>query len=189
VFSIAHPMENPSLSRAIGSAIPVFLIAGRGFSYAVDSLSSSTKESQWVRQAIFVGILGILIMFRNFGLINSTYVQNYRTSSWNATEMAAVIRNFDTGQASNSQAYVVGYPHWVDARSVAISMDQPYLNLSILPQDLASTLDLQTAKIFLLHINDTESLSQLQSLYPGGVATIFQSTIPEKNFLIYIASQ
>ncbi len=189
VFSIAHPMENPSLSRAIGSAIPAFLIAGRGFSYAVDSLSSSTKESQWVRQAIFVGILGILIMFRNFGLINSTYVQNYRTSSWNATEMAAVIRNFDTGQASNSQAYVVGYPHWVDARSVAISMDQPYLNLSILPQDLASTLDLQTAKIFLLHINDTESLSQLQSLYPGGVATIFQSTIPEKNFLIYIASQ
>jgi hypothetical protein len=103
--------------------------------------------------------------------------------------MAEVLRNYNIGQANNSQAYVVGFPHWVDARSVAISMDRPYTNLSILPQDLSSTLNLQTAKIFLLHINDSESLSQLQSLYPGGVATIYQSVHPDKNFLIYIASQ
>jgi len=188
-FSIAQPMENPSLGRAIGAAIPVFLIAGRGFSYVTDRIWSSEKESQWVRQAVFMGIFAILIVVRNFGLINSTYVRNYEASAWNATEMAEVIRNYDTGQAGNSQAYVVGYPYWVDARSVAISMDQPYLNLSILPQDLSSTLDLQTAKIFLLHINDTESLSQLQSLYPGGIATTYQSVNPDKNFVIYIASQ
>jgi hypothetical protein len=41
----------------------------------------------------------------------------------------------------------------------------------------------------LLHINDAESLSQLQSLYPGGVATTYQSVNPDKNFVIYIASQ
>ena len=103
--------------------------------------------------------------------------------------MTEVIRNYDTGQARNSQAYVVGYPHWVDARSVAISLDQPYINLSILPQDLRNTVDLQVSKIFLLHINDTESLSQLQSLYPGGVATTYQSVNPDKNFVIYIARQ
>lgn len=189
VFSIAQPMENPSLSRALGTAIPVFLIAGRGFSFAIDRLWSPEKESQWVRQAVFIGFFSLLIVIRNFGMINSTYVRNYEASAWNAKEMAEVIRNYDTGQALNSQAYVVGYPHWVDARSVAISMDQPYLNLSILPQDLSSTVNLQSAKIFLLHINDTESLSQLQSLYPGGVATIYQSANTDKNFVIYIASQ
>ncbi|HBO33536.1 MAG TPA: hypothetical protein DD636_02150 [Anaerolineaceae bacterium] len=188
-FSIAQPLENPSLSRALGAAVPVFLIAGRGLSFTIERLWSSEKESHWVRQALFIGLLGLMIIIRNFGLINSTYVQNYKASAWNATEMAEVIRNYNIGQTNNSQAYVVGFPHWVDARSVAISMDRPYTNLSILPQDLSSTLNLQTAKIFLLHINDSESLSQLQSLYPGGVATIYQSVHPDKNFLIYIASQ
>ena len=189
VFSIAQPMENPSLSRALGAAIPVFLLAGRGFSFAFDHLWSSENETGWVRQAVLVGMISLLVIIRNFGMINSTYVRNYEASAWNANEMAGVLRNYDTGQARNSQAYVVGYPHWVDARSVEISMDQPYLNLSILPQDLSSTVDLQTSKIFLLHINDIESLSQLQSLYPGGVATTYQSVNPDKNFIIYIASQ
>ena len=189
VFSIAQPLENPSLGRAIGAAIPAFLIAGRGFSFAADRFWNSENESQLVRRAIFVGIFGSLLIIRNFGLINSTYARNYSNSAWNATEIAEVIKNYNTGQAGNSQAYVVGFPHWVDARSVAISMDEPNLNLSILPQDLTNTLDLQTAKIFLLHINDAESLSQLQSLYPGGVATTYQSVNPDKNFVIYIASQ
>jgi len=189
VFSIAQPMENPSLSRALGAAIPVYLIAGRGFSFAIDRLWSPENDSQLVRQSIFMAFFGLLIIISNFGLINTTYIRNYEASAWNATEMAEVVRNFDTGQSRNSQPYVVGYPYWVDARSVAISMDRPDLNLSILPQDLVSTLDLQTAKIFLLHINDTESLSQLQSLYPGGVVTTYQSVSPDKNFVIYIASQ
>ena len=134
VFSIAQPLENPSLGRAIGAAIPAFLIAGRGFSFAADRFWNSENESQLVRRAIFVGIFGSLLIIRNFGLINSTYARNYSNSAWNATEIAEVIKNYNTGQAGSSQAYVVGFPHWVDARSVAISMDEPNLNLSILPR-------------------------------------------------------
>ena len=188
-LSLAQSMENPSLSRALGAAVPVFLIAGRGFAFAIDRIWASQTESHWVRQAGFVFIFSLLIIIRNFGLINTTYVNNYEASAWNASDMAEVIRNYDTGQARNSQAYIVGFPHWVDARSVAISLNRPYTNLSILPQELSSTVDLQTAKIFLLHITDAESLGQLQSLYPGGVATTYQSVQPEKNFIIYIASQ
>jgi len=188
-LSLAQPMENPSISRALGAAVPVFLIAGRGFAFAIDRIWASQTESHWVKQAGIVVIFSLLIIIRNFGLINTTYVNNYEASAWNASDMAEVIRNYDTGQARNSQAYIIGFPHWVDARSVAISLNRPYTNLSILPQELSSTVDLQTAKIFLLHITDTESLGQLQSLYPGGVATIYQSVQPEKNFIIYIASQ
>lgn len=188
-LSLAQSMENPSLSRALGAAVPVFLIAGRGFAFAIDRIWASQTKSHWVKQAGFVVIFSLLIIIRNFGLINTTYVNNYEASAWNASDMAEVIRNYDTGQARNSQAYIVGFPHWVDARSVAISLNRPYTNLSILPQELSSTVDLQTAKIFLLHITDAESLGQLQSLYPGGVATTYQSVQPEKNFIIYIASQ
>lgn len=188
-LSLAQPMENPSLSRALGAAVTVFLIAGRGFAFAIDRIWASQTESHWVKQAGFVVIFSLLIIIRNFGLINTAYVTNYEAFAWNASDMAEVIRNYDTGQARNSQAYIVGFPHWVDARSVAISLNRSYTNLSILPQELSSTVDLQTAKIFLLHITDTESLGQLQSLYPGGVATTYQSIQPEKNFIIYIASQ
>ena len=188
-FSIAQPMENPSLSRALGTAIPVFLIAGRGFALAIDSLELPNVDSAWVRQAIFVGFFTVLIVSRNFSLINTTYLRDYQNSAWNATEMAAVIRNYDTGQAGSSQAYIVGYPYWVDARSVAISLGEPYVNLSILPQDLSATVDLRIARIFLLHLADTESLGQLQSLYPAGIATNYQSILPDKGFIIFIASQ
>lgn len=188
-LSIAQPMENPSLSRALGAAIPAILIAGRGFGFAAERLASVGKENIWVRKVFFIAIFGVLIVLNNFGLINSTYTRNYQASAWNASEMAEVIRNYDIGKSGNSQAFVVGFPHWVDARSVAITMGQPESNLSILPQDLGSTLEPQISKIFLLHLSDTESLGQLQSLYPGGVATTYQSLHPDKNFMIYLVSQ
>ena len=188
-FSIAQPMENPSLSRALGAAVPVFLIAGRGCAYAIDQINAHKKGALWVKQGVFFGLFAILLIARNFSLINTTYQHNYQNSSWNATEMAQVIRNYDIGQAGSSQAYIIGYPHWVDARSVAISLGEPYTNLSILPQDIGTTIDLAISKIFLLNLADSESLLQLQSLYPAGVATTYQSVLPEKNFIIFIASQ
>lgn len=189
VLSIAQPLENPSLSWALGAVVPVFLIAGRGLAFAVDQFATAEKESQWVKQAAFFSFFSILVIIRNYVLINTTYVTNYEASAWNATEMSEVIRNYDTGQAGTSQAYIVGFPYWVDARSVAISLGTPFTNLSILTQELSATVDLQIAKIFLLNINDTESLSQLQSLYPEGVSTNYQSFYPDKDFVIYIASQ
>ena len=188
-LSIAQPMENPSLSRALGAAIPAILIAGRGFGFAAERLASVGKENFWIRRVVFIAIFGLVIVLNNFSLINSTYTRNYQASAWNASEMAEVIRNYDTGKSGNSQAYVVGFPHWVDARSVAITMGQPESNLSILPQDLGNTFEPQISKIFLLHLSDTESLGQLQSLYPGGVATTYQSLHPDKNFIIYLVSQ
>ena len=188
-LSIAQPMENPSLSRALGAAIPAILIAGRGFGFAAERLASVGKENFWIRRVVFIAIFGLVIVLNNFSLINSTYTRNYQASAWNASEMAEVIRNYDTGKSGNSQAYVVGFPHWVDARSVAITMGQPESNLSILPQDLGNTVEPQISKIFLLHLSDTESLGQLQSLYPGGVATTYQSLHPDKNFIIYLVSQ
>ncbi|NLE83691.1 MAG: glycosyltransferase family 39 protein [Chloroflexi bacterium] len=187
VLSLAQPMENPSLSRAIISVVPVMLIAGRGLAFAADRLLVS--ENRWVKQALFIGIFAILIILRNFSLINTTYPREYQASAWNSSEMSSVIQNYDTGQGGTSQAYIVGYPHWVDARAVAITMGEPHVNFSILPQDLGSTAELQTAKIFLLHISDSESLGQLQSLYPAGVTSLYQSVHPGKDFLIFLASQ
>ena len=188
-LSIAQPMVNPSFSRALGAAIPAILIAGRGGGFAAERLASVGKENFWIRRVVFIAIFGLVIVLNNFSLINSTYTRNYQASAWNASEMAEVIRNYDTGKSGNSQAYVVGFPHWVDARSVAITMGQPESNLSILPQDLGNTVEPQISKIFLLHLSDTESLGQLQSLYPGGVATTYQSLHPDKNFIIYLVSQ
>ena len=88
-----------------------------------------------------------------------------------------------------SQGLVVGFPHWLDASAMTIMRGKPDENLSVLYEDLELTVDLTIPKIFLLNPFDKEGISKLQSLYPQGVITTYQSANPNKNFVIYIAGQ
>ena len=189
VLSFSQPQENPSLSRALGAALPVFLIAGRGFGLALEQVPEklSKKVNNW-RTLIFLLLVGITV-FNNYQLINRVYAENYQRSAWNASEMASVLTDNLTGKEGNLQAYLVGYPYWVDARAVAISMGKPELNLSILADDLEQTANLNANKIFLLHPEDEGSLNQLQSLYPNGYGNLFASHEANKDFYVFIVSQ
>lgn len=189
VLSFSQPQENPSLSRALGAALPVFLIAGRGFGFVLEQLPEiSTKKSNNRRTFVFLLFASIAI-FNNYQLINRVYAENYQRSAWNANEMASVLTDNLAGREGNFQAYLVGYPYWVDARAVAISMGKPELNLSILPEALAQTVNLNTNKIFLLHPEDEGSLNQLQSLYPNGFGNLYASREANKDFYVFIVSQ
>ena len=189
VLSFSQPQENPSLSRALGAALPVFLIAGRGFGFALEQLpENSTKKANNRRTFVFLLFAAITII-NNYQLINRVYAENYQRSAWNASEMASVLTDNLAGREGNLQAYLVGYPYWVDARAVAISMGKPELNLSILPEALAQTINLNTNKIFLLHPEDEGSLNQLQSLYPNGFGNLYASREVGKDFYVFIVSQ
>lgn len=189
VLSFSQPQENPSLSRALGAALPVFLIAGRGFGFALEQLPEiSPKKANNRRTFVFL-LFAAIAIFNNYQLINRVYAENYHRSAWNASEMASVLNENMTGREGNLQPYLVGYPYWVDARAVAISMGKPELNLSILPDDLAQTVNLNANKIFLLHPEDESSLNQLQSLYPHGFGNLYASREANKDFYVFIVSQ
>ena len=189
VLSFSQPQENPSLSRALGAALPVFLISGRGFGFALEQLpENATKKANNWRTFVFL-LFALIAIFNNYQLINRVYADNYQRSAWNASEMASVLTDNLAGREDNLQPYLIGYPYWVDARAVAISMGKPELNLSILPEALGQTVDLNTNKIFLLHPEDESSLNQLQSLYPQGFGNLYASREANKDFYVFIVSQ
>ncbi len=188
-ISIAFPQENPSLSKALGAAVPVVLIAGKGLVYVVGRLGSLFRFDLKYKNVIISSLLLFLIIVGNCRLINTQYARQYQTSAWNASEMAQVIKRYDIGQQGISYAYILGYPHWVDHRAVSILMGRPDESLSLNANEIELTREIVIPKIFLINPFDKESISTLQSVYPNGVVTTYQSVTPEKDFLIFIAGQ
>jgi hypothetical protein len=186
IMSLAYPDENPAMNRASGALVAVFLICALGFDALLHGIRDRLGGKAGVR--IAAGIGGALVLvsaFANYGLVFERYNQQYTQSSWNTSEMGAVIADFAEGPGSLDQAWVISFPHWVDTRLVAINAGNPGRDYGIWPDTLATTLETPLPKLFLLRPDDAEGLSTLQSLYPQGSAQLYQSVQANKDFLIF----
>lgn len=188
-MSLAFPQENPSLSRALGAAIPVFLIAAIGIYATMNAIISRIKLSKPVLKYGLACLVAVPILVTNYQLTFVTYPETYRQNAWNASEMSTMINEFENSYGSTSSLWLVGYPYWVDARAVAIQSGHPELNMALQPIQIGSTVNLPTPKLFLVNLQDTQTLINLQTLYPTGIFSTFQSENPEKNFNIFVVSQ
>ncbi|MFZ3151283.1 MAG: glycosyltransferase family 39 protein [Anaerolineaceae bacterium] len=188
-MSLAFPQENPSLSRALGAASPVFLIAAIGIYATINAIISRIKLSKPVLKYGLACLVAVPILVTNYQLTFVTYPETYRQNAWNASEMADMINEFENNYGSSSNLWVVGYPYWVDARAVAIQAGHPELDMALQPVQIESTVNLPNPKLFLLNPQDTQTLANLQTLYPTGMFSTFQSENPEKNFNTFIVSQ
>jgi hypothetical protein len=189
VLSLAFPAENPSLSRALGAALPVFMLAALGLYTLGKAILAALRTKRPLSRILLVGILSIMIVWQNSQAIFYTYPQTYRQNAWNASEMGKVITQTRQNFGGLGGVWVVGFPYWVDARAVAIEAGQPEANLALQPTQLEETLGFPLPKLFLLNPQDSDTLSQLQALYPLGNVVLFQSAYPEKNFLIFTVVQ
>jgi hypothetical protein len=91
-----------------------------------------------------------------------------------------------TGNTEN--AYLVGFPHWVDSRLVMINAGFPGRDNAIWPEGFQATLADPRPKLFLININDTADVEALKVLYPRGWLTEYQSKYENKNFLLFYVS-
>ena len=189
VLSLAFPAENPSLSRALGAALPVFMLAALGLYTLGKAILAALRTNRRLSSVLLVGILSILILWQNSQAIFNTYLQTYRQNAWNASEMGKVITQTRQNFGGLGGVWVVGFPYWVDARAVAIEAGQPEADLALQPTQLEETLGFPLPKLFLLNPQDSDTLSQLQALYPLGSLVLYQSAYPEKNFLIFTVVQ
>jgi len=189
VLSLAFPAENPSLSRALGAALPVFMLAALGLYTLGNAILAAMHAKRPLSRVLLVGILSIMIIWQNSQAIFYTYPQTYRQNAWNASEMGKVITQTRQNFGGLGGVWVVGFPYWVDARAVAIEAGQPEADLALQPTQLEETLGFPLPKLFLLNPQDSDTLSQLQALYPLGSVVLYQSAYPEKNFLIFTVVQ
>ncbi|HAE86314.1 MAG TPA: hypothetical protein DCG78_07435 [Anaerolineaceae bacterium] len=188
-LALAFPTENPSLSRGLGAALPVFVIAALGLYTLGKSLLLALKTKKHFGRVIVIGIISVLILWQNSEAIFHEYPQTYRQNTWNASEMGKVITQTRQNFGGLGGVWVIGYPYWVDARAVAIEAGLPQADLALQPPQLEETLSFPLPKLFLLNPQDSDTLSQLQALYPLGSVVLYPSAYPEKNFLIYTVAQ
>lgn len=189
ILSLAFPNENPNLNRTAGAYIPVFLILG----YGLEALLMALKRSFPGRLgSILAGGVGLaLILFsagNNYDLFFNQYDQSMRQSAWNSSEMGTVIRDFEQLVGDANQAWVVAYPYWVDTRLVGINAGMPARDTAINADQLRDTLANPGAKLFLLNLQDVDSLRLLQELYPEGRYWTYPSRTPGKEFVVFLVA-
>lgn len=186
ILSLAFPRENPSLNRAGGAIIPVFLIVGLSLDGLLTSVTSRLKSS--TGKAASWGLVFFLLAwssFQNYDLVFNQYFQEFRMSAWNTSEMGQVIRGFADSVGNLDSAWVIPYPYWADTRLVGINAGYPTKDYAIPREQLAETLNTPGPKLFIFNLEDQETLIRLHSLYPQGSLQEYKSKVPNKDFLIY----
>jgi len=186
ILSIAYPGENPSLNRTAGAVVPVFLMIG----LSVETIARSIWQKCASRSGTIASVLVVLFLvigsaLGNFNLVFNQWATIYQASSWNTSEIGKVAALFIDSLGSPETTYVVGYPHWVDSRLVAINAGYPGMDFAIFPEYIPDTVPDPRSKMFFLSTIDTESQDLLQSTYQNGVLWRYDSDVENKDFMIF----
>jgi hypothetical protein len=188
-LSIAFPNENPGNIRALGAIPFVMIIAALPLAWLWRALSARTLGSARAQALAVILIFLGLIAFSNYRRYLVQYDASYSNSSWNASEMASVVRAFDNSIGDSQHAWIMLFPHWVDTRSVATHLGDFEWNNHTLPNaDAASAqADDGMNKLFLLNMNDAANLDGLREIYPDLQVRAFRSRLAGHDFLIAFA--
>jgi hypothetical protein len=186
ILSLAFPNENPNLNRTAAAYVPAFLILAIGLEGLLSAIKRSLPPRMGTTAAWGLGIaLALFSGLNNYDLLFVQYNLAFRNNAWNTSEMGAVIRDFTHNEGRIDQAWVVAYPYWVDTRLVGINAGYPTRDTAIEPKNLDITKDSSDAKLFIINMQDTASIEQLQSLYPEGRYWLYPSKVPGKEFYIF----
>jgi len=185
-LSLAFPAENPNLYRTGGALVPIFLI----IAFALDGLMtlvSSRISTPWgVRISYSIALLLFFwSSLQDYDLVFEKYFTQYQRSAWNSSEMGKVAYNFANSIGNIDTVWVLGFPHWVDTRLVAINSGYPGKDFQIFVEDLEKTQSDPRPKMFILNPSDKSAVTALKRLYPDGRIQLYKSLVETKDFLIY----
>ena len=186
ILSLAFPAENPSLNRAGGAYISVFILAAIGLE---GFLSSFRRLSNTRTATVMVGILGVVLIgwsaSNNNYLVQTKYDNQFMEGAWNTSQIGAVIRGFADSTGTPDSAYVIPYPYWVDTRLVGINAGYPTKDYALARDKLSTTLENPLAKLFIFKPEDKETEADLQKLYPSGTEVLHTSIYEGKDFMVF----
>jgi len=189
ILSLAFPKENPALNRAGGAFVPVFIVVALALDGFIISLLSG-KRRRWLA-GLLTSVLLIWSASQNYDLVFRQYDEQYEAGAWNTSELGAVIKQFGQTYGSTDNTWIVPYPYWVDTRLPGVWAGIPNRDFAIWSQDLATTVSDSGAKLFIVNIQDTDSIDALKQLYPNGEVSRFKSatSLEGKNFMIFFVPQ
>ncbi len=183
---IAYPDENPSLNRA-GAAIPVvFLLVALPFAYLWRAFLRERGTLRAVGLAALVGAAGISIQ-QNSEAYFERLRGSYDSLIEHSIEIASVIKSYCARGVPIGQQYLLAVDYWVDARCIALELDDPSWadTNNIAPPTVPEGLTARPL-VFIYRFNDEERVEALRRLYPGGTARIIPQSHPDRNFGVYV---
>jgi len=190
ILSLAFPNENPAPNRAAGAMIPAFTLAGFGLA----SILIGIRQA-WPRRVglVAAGGTGLLLLTlagaNNYRMQFQDFMTVYRARSLNTGDAGRVVRGFAESVGSYETAHVVPFPFWMDTRLVAFQAGRPGIDYALKPEDIQGLAGETAAQLFLVNIDDVESMTQLEELFPTGVAERFVAAVEGHDFWIYFVPQ
>jgi hypothetical protein len=185
-LSIAFPNENPAPNRAIGAIVPVFTLAAIPLAAIPEWVKSRWKDrrANWIGRFVMLGLL-MIVLVTNYSLTFDEFATHIREVHLNTSDAGKVIRAFAETTGTYDTAHVIPFPYWVDTRLVGIVAGQGVTDFATWPDELEGLIAEPRPQLFILHINDTDSLELLQSLFPGGTVNRWEADIDSRDFIIY----
>ena len=187
VLALAFPAENPSLYRTGGALVPVFLMVA----VAVDGIISNFTQAinapwgKWLAWGAAT-LLFASAALQDYDLVFNKYAEQYRLSAWNSSEMGAAAKDFIQLMGSPETIWVMGVPHWVDTRLVAIQAGFPTDDFALFVEQLPETISDPRSKLFIVRPDDQTAIAALPQFYPLGWFQRYRSYAEPKDFLLFI---
>lgn len=186
ILALAFPTENPAPNRASGAIVPAFALVGFALATTITSLRRAWAGRIGLALAFgFGGLALVLAAASNYRMMFVDYSQQYRDRSWNTSAAGDVIHSFAETVGSYATAHVVPYPHWMDTRLVGFEAGRPGSDLALKRDAIATLVDERLPQLFLVHIDDQETLEMLRSIFPEGNERRYVSGINGRDFWIY----
>ena len=186
-LSLAFPDENPSVVRVSGVIPVVYVIAAYPLWLLFKRLRAqlSPRVGPWASVGAVLILLGATTSV-NRDLYFVKYPQQYAHAAQNASEIGHVLRDFvDSIGGTFDTVAVRPYPFWVDTRAVGMYADHFGWDAAIQEEDLGRMQNDPHPKLFILHRDDRETISELRVLYPTGQLSLYHSSVPDHDFLMY----
>jgi len=128
-----------------------------------------------------------LVAFLNYQFYFDDWNEYHRKLVPNHNEVAAAIHDFEKSDGSLDNAYIKTWPYWLDAGAMQVELGElDWPNFLDDIEGAAAHVNDAQAQLYLLNINDHESVARLQQLYPRGELVRVSSSIqPTFDFLVF----
>lgn len=185
-LAVAFPLENPSVNRAAPAVPVMFAVAGIPLAVAVRRCQAAIGTVRGGAVAFALTSIALVIATgRNIDTYFHDFNWQTRLAVDNTTEIARVIDGAAAVGIAPGDAYIIDWPHWLDARNIGIALgDISWGTAHVVGTD--EPLPPQAPDrplLFVLYYEDTERLAEVLRTYPGSFATAYPAKVPTQSFV------
>ena len=176
-LSLAFPRENPSVVRTGGALPALMVVCATGPALVLEWLRALGQRRAYAAALTAVVALGLLVTGLNQQRVFVAYPTQYCPQAQNASDMGHELLAWEAAGHPRSDAWIVGYPFWVDSRAIGIWIgDITFPNTVMGPEQVAAINLGGRPGWFLLNPDDLPSREALFTQYPGGQERLVEGT-------------